>query len=63
LLEQLVQGGYVVLGMWLGYRILMAKPLSERHLGRPRTKWDDNIKMNLRVVRMGKWEEVIQDQV
>jgi hypothetical protein len=30
------------------YRILVGKPEGERPLGRPRRKWVDNIKMNLR---------------
>jgi hypothetical protein len=28
------------------YRILMGKPEGERALGRPRHKWEDNIKMD-----------------
>jgi hypothetical protein len=31
-------------------RILMGKPGGERPLGRHRRRWDDNIKMDLRVV-------------
>jgi hypothetical protein len=30
------------------YRILVGKPEEERPLGRPRRRWEDNIKMNLR---------------
>jgi hypothetical protein len=30
------------------YRILMGKPEGRRPLGRPRRKWVDSIKMNLR---------------
>jgi hypothetical protein len=30
------------------YRILMGKPEGKRPLGRPRRRWVDNIKMNLR---------------
>jgi hypothetical protein len=32
------------------YRILMGKPEGKRSLGRPRCKWVDNIKMNLREI-------------
>jgi hypothetical protein len=32
------------------YRILMGKPEGKRPLGRPRRKWVDNIKMNVRKV-------------
>jgi hypothetical protein len=30
------------------YRILVGKPQGKRPLGRPRYRWDDNIKMDLR---------------
>jgi hypothetical protein len=33
-----------------GYRILVGKPEGKRPLGRPRRRWVDNIKMNLREV-------------
>jgi len=29
------------------YRVLVGKPKSKRALGRPRRRWDDNIKMDL----------------
>ena len=29
------------------YRVLMGKPEGKRPLGRPRHRWDDNIKMDL----------------
>ena len=32
------------------YRILVGKPESKRSLGRPRRRWEDNIKMDLREV-------------
>jgi hypothetical protein len=32
------------------YRILVGKPERKRPLGRPRHKWEDNIKMDLRDV-------------
>ena len=32
------------------YKDLVGKPESKRHLGRPRRKWEDNIKMDLREV-------------
>ena len=31
-------------------RVLVGKPESKRHLGRPRRRWEDNIKMDLREV-------------
>jgi hypothetical protein len=30
------------------YRVLVGKPEGKRPLGRPRSKWEDNIKMDLR---------------
>ena len=32
------------------YRVLMGKPEGKRSLGRPRRRWEDNIKMDLREV-------------
>ena len=32
------------------YRILVGKPEGKRPLGRPRRRWEDNIKMDLREV-------------
>jgi hypothetical protein len=32
------------------YRILVGKPQGKRPLGRPRHRWVDNIKMNLREI-------------
>jgi hypothetical protein len=33
------------------YRILVAKPEGKRPRGRPRHRWDNNIKMDLREIR------------
>jgi hypothetical protein len=35
------------------YRDLVGKPEGKRSLGRPRRRWDDNIKMNLQEVECG----------
>jgi hypothetical protein len=35
------------------YRIFMGKPEGNRPIGRPRHRWEDNIKMDYRVVRCG----------
>ena len=32
------------------YRVLVGKPEGKRPLGRPRRRWEDNIKMDLREV-------------
>jgi len=35
------------------YRVLVGKPEGKRPLGRPRHRWEDNIKMNLQEVGCG----------
>jgi len=35
------------------YRVLVGKLEGKRTLGRPRRRWDDNIKMDLQEVRWG----------
>jgi len=46
------------------YRVLVGKPEGKRPLGRPRRRWEDNIKMNLREVGCGgmDWIELAQDR-
>jgi hypothetical protein len=36
------------------YRILVGKPEGKRPLGRPRSRWEGNIKMDLQVVGWGQ---------
>jgi len=36
-----------------GYRVVVGKPEGKRQLGRPRCRWEDNIKMDLQEVRCG----------
>ena len=38
-----------------GYRVLVGKPEGERPLGRPKLRWEDNIRMDLQEV--GLWYE------
>ena len=42
----------------------MGKPEGKRPLGRPRRRWDDNIKMGLQEVGggCGDWMELAQDR-
>ena len=41
----------------------MGKPEGKRTLGRPRRRWEDNIKMDLRKVGGGgDWMELAQDR-
>jgi hypothetical protein len=36
-------------------RVLMGKPEGKRPLGRPRRRWEDNIRMDLQEVNVGVW--------
>jgi hypothetical protein len=38
---------------WNAYRILVGKPEGKRPLGRPRRRWEDNIRMDLREIGWG----------
>jgi hypothetical protein len=46
------------------YRILMEKPEEKTTLGRPRCRWEDNIKMGLREIGWGgmDWIDLAQDR-
>jgi hypothetical protein len=46
------------------YRDLVGKPDGKGPLGRPRHRWEDNIKMNLQEVGCGgmDWIELAQDR-
>jgi hypothetical protein len=46
------------------YRILVGKPEGRKPLGRPRRRWVDNIKMDLREIGLdgGNWIDVAQDR-
>jgi hypothetical protein len=46
------------------YRILVGKPEGKRPLGRPRHRWVDNIKMDLREIGWDgmDWIELAQDR-
>ena len=43
------------------HRVLVGKPEGKRPLGRPKHRWEDNIKMDLREVGGGDWMELAQD--
>jgi hypothetical protein len=46
------------------YRILVGKPEGKRPLGKPRRRWLDNIKIDVRVIRWGgmEWMNLAQDR-
>jgi hypothetical protein len=41
------------------YRVLLGKPEGKRRLGRPRHRWEDDIKMDLQEVGWGAWTGLI----
>jgi hypothetical protein len=41
------------------YRILVGRPEGRRPLGRPRRRWEDNIKIDLQDVGWGAWTGLI----
>jgi len=46
------------------FRVLLGKPEGKRLLGRPRRRWEDNIKMDIQEVGCGgmDWIEMAQDR-
>ena len=44
------------------YRVLVGKPSGKRPLGRPRCRWEDNIKMDLQEVGCGVMDWIGLDQ-
>jgi len=46
------------------YRVLVRKPEGKRPLGRPRLRWEDNIKMDIQEVgyKGMDWIELAQDR-
>jgi hypothetical protein len=47
------------------YRVLVGRSEEKRPLGRPRRRWEDNIKMNLREIGIdgANWIRLDQDRV
>jgi hypothetical protein len=46
------------------YRVLVGKPEGKRPLGRPKRRWEDNVKMDLQKVGGGRvdWMGLVQDR-
>jgi hypothetical protein len=46
------------------YNILVGRPEGSRPLGRPRRRWEDNIKMDLREIWFGDvdWIHLVEDR-
>jgi hypothetical protein len=47
------------------YRVLVGRPEDKRALGRPRRRWEDNIKMDFREIGFdgANWIHLAQDRV
>jgi hypothetical protein len=47
------------------YRVLVGRPEGKRPLGRPKHRWEDNIKMDLREIRIDgvNWIQLAQGRV
>jgi hypothetical protein len=47
------------------YRVLVGRPEDKRPLGRPRRRWEDNIKMDLGEIGIDRanWIQLAQDRV
>jgi hypothetical protein len=47
------------------YRVLVGRPEGKRSLGRPRRRWEDNIKMDLREIGIdgANWIQLAQNRV
>jgi hypothetical protein len=47
------------------YRVLVGRPEGKKPLGRPWHRWEDNIKMDLREIRIdvANWIQLAQDRV
>ena len=44
----------------IAFKILTGKPTGKRHLGRPRRRWEDNIRMDFEEI--GNWVDSTQDR-
>jgi hypothetical protein len=66
-LRKIRWAGHVArMGEWRGvYRVLVGRPESKRALRRPRRRWEDNIKMDLRAIGFdgANWIQLAQDRV
>jgi hypothetical protein len=53
-----------VIVLYYAYRILVGKPEGKRPLGRPRHRWVDSIKMDLRLLGWGGmyWIDLAEDR-
>ena len=50
--------------MWSAFKILTGKPSGKRTLGRPRRRWEDNIRMDLEEIGINtrNWVDSAKDR-
>ena len=50
--------------MLLSFKILTGKPTGKGHLGRPRRRWEDNIRIDFEgiFINAGNWVDSAQDR-
>jgi hypothetical protein len=56
--SRMIWAGHVARGGRGVYTVLVGKPESKRSNGRPRRRWEDNIKMDLQEVGYRAWTEL-----
>jgi hypothetical protein len=45
------------------YRVLVGRPEGKRPMGRPRRRWEYNIKIDIREIVIVNWVQLAQDKV
>jgi hypothetical protein len=44
------------------YRIMRWKPLSKRQIGRPKTRWEDEVLEDIKNMNVSNWKNVTQNR-
>jgi len=61
----MISTAFCACDMWSVYRVLVGRTEGKRPLGRPRRRWEDNIKLDLREIGIDgvNWIQLAQDKV
>jgi len=43
-------------------KIKRGKPVCKRPIGRPKTRWEDDVLEDIKSINIGKWKEVAQNE-
>jgi hypothetical protein len=46
----------------MAQKIKKCKPMSKRPIGRPKTRWEDNVLGDIRRMHVNNWKKVAQDR-